>query len=272
MLRLIDLIAMAGVFLGHYKIHCATSIHTDPLVEFFNNRFQEWQEDQNQKNFSCDNVVSLIQIESGKWLFAGVFKILSVKKIKNKEKKKYTYLYQTEEMPGLEHLVGRVIVYFDKKFRASYLVGNNFEDKLIVHEIRSIKMSIGDFPGYDSTIVSYDILNIIAKENNPSWKSALENVSGIYIITDKSNGKNYVGSAYGEGGLWGRFISYQKNGHGGNKKLKELLKTQGDEHAKNFQFTIAEVFGNKTGEEYILQRESHWKNVLLTREFGYNDN
>jgi hypothetical protein len=30
----------------------------------------------------------------------------------------------------------------------------------------------------------------------------LENVKGVYLIVDKSNGKMYVGSAYGDTGIW----------------------------------------------------------------------
>ena len=28
----------------------------------------------------------------------------------------------------------------------------------------------------------------------------------------------------------------------------------------------------QTDEEYVMSRECHWKNVLLTRDFGYNIN
>lgn len=180
-------------------------------------------------------------------------------------------MYKTDEIAGLEHLTGRAVVYFEKNFRASYLT-DKYADKLIIHEIKSTKINVADFPGYDSTILSYDLLSLIIRERIPSWMSALENVSGVYIITDVSTGKHYVGSACGEGGLWARFMQYCSNGHGGNRRLKELLETQGKEYVKNFQYSIAEVFGNKIEGERISQRESHWKKVLQTREFGYNDN
>ncbi len=59
-----------------------------------------------------------------------------------------------------------------------------------------------------------------------SWWAALSEVSGIYLITDKSSGKHYIGSAYGEGGIWSRWCEYSRSGHGNNKELRSLL--QGD--------------------------------------------
>ena len=41
---------------------------------------------------------------------------------------------------------------------------------------------------------------------------------------------------------------------------------------KNFHYAILETFTDDVADEYIVQRESYWKNVLLSREFGYNEN
>lgn len=41
---------------------------------------------------------------------------------------------------------------------------------------------------------------------------------------------------------------------------------------RNFKFSILEVFAFNTPDEVILQREAYWKNVLISREFGYNRN
>lgn len=38
---------------------------------------------------------------------------------------------------------------------------------------------------------------IIASEEIPSWKSALCNVVGVYIIVDIKTGKQHIGNAYG---------------------------------------------------------------------------
>ena len=42
---------------------------------------------------------------------------------------------------------------------------------------------------------------------------------------------------------------------------------------KNFVFSLLEIFANTTPNDYIFERETHWKRVLLARgEFGYNQN
>ena len=121
MIKLIDLINLSGVSLSNFKIHCGTGKINPPLEAFFDGKFKEWQEYQNQKNFQCDEVLSLIHLSLDKWLFAGVYKVLDVEQ--RTKRGKTWYEYSTQEVPGLEHLTGRAIVKFQKNFRASYLIG-----------------------------------------------------------------------------------------------------------------------------------------------------
>ena len=71
--------------------------------------------------------------------------------------------------------------------------------------------------------------------------------------------------------LLGRWRKYIENGHGGNKKLKEL---EFDYIKKYFRYSILEIFKSTTEDSIIINRESWWKENLLTRneKFGYNDN
>jgi hypothetical protein len=50
------------------------------------------------------------------------------------------------------------------------------------------------------------------------------------------------------------------------------LKNEGDSYKDNFQYSVLEIADTYSNEEYIRQRESYWKNVLRTREHGYNSN
>ncbi len=102
----------------------------------------------------------------------------------------------------------------------------------------------------------------------------MENAKGVYLITDTLNGKRYVGSAYGTTGIWSRWECYVKTGHGYNDELTWLINTSGIEYArKNFRFALLEHRTMKTDDNVVIQREQHWKSVLLTRsEFGYNKN
>jgi hypothetical protein len=63
------------------------------------------------------------------------------------------------------------------------------------------------------------------------WKSSLSQWRGIYYIFDTSDGKGYVGAAYGENNLLGRWQNYAAHGHGGNSLLRQR-------DPRNFRFTI----------------------------------
>jgi len=271
MLKLIDLIKLSGHYPRNFKIHCAVAKgEFPPLEAFFDGKFKEWQEYQTRRNFQCDEILSLIQLKNDSWLFAGIFNV-NGEPVEKKNKESY-YLYSTTEVKGLEGLTGRAIVAFEKGFRASYLIGAKYCDKLIVSELREQRMSIGDFPGYNSVLLPYQMLKTVVRESLPSWESALSNVAGIYIVTDKKTGKKYVGSAYGGGGFWQRWVAYANNGHGGNKELRDLLKQKDKAYAENFRFAILEVCDLNANDKYVISRETHWKRVLQTIEFGYNKN
>jgi len=73
-------------------------------------------------------------------------------------------------------------------------------------------------------------------------------------------------------GIWQRWLNYAKNGHGGNMELRALLRKKGVSHASLFQFSLLEVCDLNSSDDYVIERETHWKNVLLSREFGLNQN
>jgi hypothetical protein len=123
------------------------------------------------------------------------------------------------------------------------------------------------FPGYEKVNISWDEMKRVLEKDN--WKTALQNQKGVYLITDKSNGKMYVGSAYGENMILGRWLSYVNCGHGGNVELKSLT----FDHIKtNFRYSILDIYKSTTDDNVIIERESWWKNVLFTRTYGYNSN
>lgn len=96
----------------------------------------------------------------------------------------------------------------------------------------------------------------------------------MYLITDISTGKLYVGSATAQYGmLLQRWSSYAANGHGGNVELEKLIREKGFVYVKeNFQYSILENYNARMDDQYILKREAWWKETLKSREFGYNAN
>ncbi|MCA1919111.1 MAG: GIY-YIG nuclease family protein [Flavobacterium piscis] len=253
--------------LTKYKVHLATGQKdNDPLIAFLQDKFKEWQESQANRNFERDYIVSLISYDTSEWLFAGIYKSIDSKLVKKR------YKYKTELLDLHSDLIGRLIIRYKKKFRQSYPYLENIIDDLDVSQILKEKYSIIDFPGYENTIIDFNYLQTIIKKNDKSWCTALQNVKGVYLITDKTNGKQYVGSAYGEYSFWSRWAQYAESGHGGNIELKSIIEENGKNYAQNFQFSILELHTKITDDNKIIEREQHWKNVLLTKEFGYNKN
>lgn len=123
------------------------------------------------------------------------------------------------------------------------------KDKSIV-EIKPIN-SIGEFVSYDRILLSYNDLQklIHDTDSNASWVNALSSVNGVYLIKHKKDGRLYVGSAYGKGGILGRWASYAKSGHAGNKYLKAL-----DPH--DFEFSILEISPSTMSADDVIAREN----------------
>ena len=144
---------------------------------------------------------------------------------------------------------------------------------MMVSEILKKAYSGEVFPGYENINHDFSKLIPIFKDEKADWKYALKNIKGVYVIFDKSNGKKYVGSAYGESGIWSRWKSYMYSSHGGNDKLIELIKSKGDSYAeKNFKISLLEYRPMKTDDKDIIDRENYWKAVLLSiGNFGYNN-
>lgn len=271
MLKLLDIPAIRNLALGKYKVHLARGAESPFAFDaFLAGGFKEWQEYQSRRNFQCDTIISLIGLDADDlWLFGGVYKVLGVT-----NGQQPAYLYQTELLPDQANLIGRVIVRFQRPSRYAYIWGDKHAQNLEVLEIMRERMSF-PFPGYNKVIIDHARLKVVVRLQEPTWKSALSSVKGIYLIVDSSNGKKYVGSATGAGGIWQRWEAYAHIGHAYNRELVELLdaiKGKGVEHANNFQYSILETADSKATPEFIRARESYWKNVLLTRAFGYNAN
>lgn len=268
MISLVDFLKFSGIPLHNWKIHLATSTKNPPLEAFYQGKFKEWQEEQNNKNFHVGGmVVGLIYIHSDQWLFGGVYKILGITRGTNTK-----YRYNSELIPGQEDLVGRIIVNYKREFRASYIYGSKYGHLLEISEIKPQKIMVEAFPGYNRVIISHSRLQTIINQNEPTWRSALSNVKGVYAISDTVNGRLYIGSATGNEGIWQRWIDYAKTGHGGNKEIKKLLNRKGDKYIGNFQYTILEIADWHATDDDITRREQHWKKALLSKEKGLNRN
>lgn len=130
-----------------------------------------------------------------------------------------------------------------------------------------------DFSGYENLVLSFDRLKEIIENQTAyeSWHTALAAVKGIYLIVDKISGRQYVGSAYGNDGILGRWKEYVRTKDGGNQKIKQLLAEYPDRYHA-FQFSILQILPKSTSDESVIQCEKLYKEKLLSREFGLNHN
>ncbi|MFW5981170.1 MAG: GIY-YIG nuclease family protein [bacterium] len=253
------------------KLHFATgnSTNEEALNEFLNGTLKEWQEWQSKRNFERKFILSLIYLNSREWLYAGVYEVLGIEEVSNGIS---IYSYKTRLTDKGKEYIGRLIIGFKKDFRQSYPYCKTYINQFELVEIRRNRFELMEFPGYENVNVNYDTLKLLIETENRSWKSALSSVQGIYLISDKNNGKLYVGAAYGEYNFWQRWSCYIKSGHGENIELKNIIETNNQGYFRNFTFSILEIFKNTTDINEILAREAFWKGILLSREFGYNRN
>jgi len=255
-------------WVNHTKLHLATGATNkrEPLYEFYKDKFQEWQNSQNQKNFEKDYIFSLIYYGKHEWLFAGIFQTKGLTRVEKK------YYYQTELTPIGKEFIGRLIVRFEKNFRASYPHLSKQIGNLELLEILRDKYTVEPFPGFENIKISFGLLKAIIDQEEKTWRTALTSVKGIYLIADTSNGKLYIGAARGIESIWQRWKDYTSNGHGGNVELKNLIANNGPDYTNNFQYSLLETRSMNTDDAEISKRESFWKDIILSRAFGYNKN
>ena len=117
-------------------------------------------------------------------------------------------------------------------------------------------------PEWDHLDLRWDELAVLPSR----WRAALSQWRGIYLIFDQSDGKAYVGSAYGNENLLGRWRNYAASGHGGNRLLRKRNPT-------NFRFTILQRVSPDMEADDVIRLEGSWKERLHTHApHGLNDN
>jgi hypothetical protein len=122
------------------------------------------------------------------------------------------------------------------------------------------------FPGFDALTLDFPQLQAVVREHRyAAWRTALASVIGIYLITDTSDGRQYVGKADGAENLLQRWAAYAVNGHGGNVELRNL-------NPATFRLSVLRVFDPATPTAEIDAAERHYKHALDSRRHGLNRN
>lgn len=149
-------------------------------------------------------------------------------------------------------------------------MGRTYEsmmEELEVIEILSTAYDGDEFPGYENIRLSFSQLETIIRNKRSGWLDALRNQKAVYLITDTSNGKMYVGSATAQYGmLLQRWTNYIDNGHGGNVELKGTLDALVDGSSAKYHELMKTI---KDAEEKMAANKvikTHIINYAKTRE------
>lgn len=253
-----------------FKVHFARwNNDAQPLEVFVRDRqeWQGWQEYRPKRDeFSRPYIFTLAQFyhETDSWLFGGVYEVLE----------RHADRYRVELLDEGAGFIGRLKLHSGYRGRSTRLNFENHYSDFAVQEILREPYTGRRFPGYEDIDLSFDELEALVKNDRMDWKAALESTKGIYLISDGATGKRYVGSAYGDDGIWSRWCAYIATGHGGNVELRALVDNPTLDYCRtNFRFALLEHRPSRTPDEIILARESFWKRILLTRGLhGLNRN
>ena len=208
-------------------------------------------------------------VSQEQWIFAGAYE---VNKKSNFNEIKEGVGYDLTPISEYQNLYGRLVVEYKNTTQQLKRNAENVLNDIKVVELLKKPYNGVEFEGYNNINLTFQELEIIIKNNVDEWKRKLENVTGVYMLFDRSTGKKYIGSAYGESGIWKRWSNYIYSNNGGNK---EMLQLDNDYIRDNFTFTLLEWYAIGTDFDFIISRENYWKKVMLSRKidgYGYNDN
>ena len=155
--------------------------------------------------------------------------------------------YELEETNLFSDLKGRLIIDWGTSTQSWYQ--STSVRKPVVAVYNQEKYA---FEGYENCIYSFDKLKEIAEDMGigvyEDHYKALSRVKGVYLIVDTTDGRQYVGAAYNDEGIIGRWAVYVSTHHGRNKKMIQLLEEDPDRY-KKFRFSILKIFSDGASEK-----------------------
>lgn len=241
------------------------------------NTFLCYQGEQSKPVFdNVDYIVAFLGEGSKEARFIGVYK--NNGKLKIPDTKNKSHIYNLTEVAGFDILKEKVIINWGDATICWHQYYSNTKEVIRIEKGMTDANGIPYFKSYNDVNLNYNQLKYIIEKEPEDWKVALQAVNCIYMIIDKNNGKQYVGSTYGKegkktSGIWSRWSAYvQTGGHGGNIELEELLIENGKQYANNFSWIILETLPLRITDKEAILRENLYKEKFLTRKFGYNKN
>ncbi|HYG08769.1 MAG TPA: GIY-YIG nuclease family protein, partial [Pyrinomonadaceae bacterium] len=159
------------------------------------------------------------------------------------EWKDSAHFYELERVGGFESLEQRVIIEWGEGTKQWHQFTKNKPVSQILPPGHQLKVFTDYF---DFTLTHQELHYLFAhQEANQEWRARLSAVAGVYLILATTTGHQYVGSASGTGGIWGRWAAYAADGHGGNKLLRDLV-TSYEGYPDAFTYSVLQILPKTT--------------------------
>ena len=247
-LGILDLLGLAGLPL---TARIKLVRHQDPHFDLQDLHRRGWletyQQFQSKPVFdNLDYIVSFIGMDGSRARFLGVYRVglrrpsanVSLPKgCRYQSWRKFGYHYDLRRMPGYGHLEERVVIDWGK-VRAWHQRASN---KTVV-EVLPAGYFLESFDDYLQFTLTYrELVDLVKHQDaHKEWRARLSAVAGVYLILATTTGKQYIGSAYGAEGIWGRWLAYARTGHGGNELLRKLIATD-PAYPASFSYSVLEI-------------------------------
>lgn len=219
---------------------------------------------------NVDYIVAFLGEQSSTSRFIQVYKVSGPTGKQYQQDSPYCYDLKVAE--GFDILSEKIIIDWGASAISWHQYYSNEKNVIRIEGSFEEEDGLPSFSSYANVNVTYRQLKQIVEKSLSNWKSSLKAVNCIYIITDRKNGKHYIGSTYNlSGGMWERWTGYVKTGHNENKLLKEAMEADSN-YEDNFSWAILETLPLNIASHEAISRENLYKDKFMTRKFGYNDN
>ena len=248
------------------------------------NAYQQSQYPKVEKAFTrAKYIASFIGVDAGTALFAGLYEVKQWHEVSFEQFWKDPANKELKEVFGMEGLSGgperpstlwfdlvlspdfysdwrgRLVIRWPGLERSWWRWADRNKFKIeAIHELSTLEKAM---PAWDELVVSWPALKFLPSR----WQGSLREWRGIYYIWDSSDGRGYVGAAYGKDNILGRWLNYRVSGHGGNKELRKR-------DPSRFSFSILQRVSPDLPPDEVIRLEQSWKVRLHTREHGLNEN
>jgi hypothetical protein len=230
--------------------------------------FDFYQSYQTERTFSVGGAIaSFVVAPNGDTLFTGIYDVVSARPADKEIVSPVTgtvhqpdgfEVYDLDLRDALSDYYGRLVIDWGPGARA-WVQRAAKQNKTVLAINRSREEP--PFPGFDGLLLRSDHL----AEVPLSWRTVLSAIGGVYLLVCERNGEQYIGSAYGQSGFWGRWLAYADGRHGGNALLKARGKS-------TFAISILETAASSATFQDIVDLEARWKRKLGSRAHGLNAN